>query len=163
MSRLIFCHQLEPPENPENLRGGSVILFINWIIRLNLLHCIVTMSPSNQSNSDNAIIIFDWDDTILPSSFVDRANAENLSELPQQFHNLFREIEQCTEKCLAAAAKHGEVSLSLCYSSGDVYAFWKNQRRPAILRFQFQLHNLCMSLMHVWIALTHLCMSTLYR
>ena len=73
------------------------------------------MSPSNShsnSNSDRAIIIFDWDDTILPSSFVDRVN--NLSELPQQFHNLFREIEQCTEKCLAAAAKHGEVSLSLC-------------------------------------------------
>ena len=71
------------------------------------------MSTSSNSNSDRAIIIFDWDDTILPSSFVDRANAENLSELPQQFHNLFREIEQCTEKCLAAAAKHGEVSLSL--------------------------------------------------
>eukprot|EP00985_Skeletonema_marinoi_P031886 scaffold37850_cov226-Skeletonema_marinoi.AAC.1 len=74
-----------------------------------------TMSPSNHSNSDSAIIIFDWDDTILPSSFVDRANAEKLAELPQQFHNLFREIEQCTEKCLAAAAKHGEVGLSLYY------------------------------------------------
>jgi hypothetical protein len=71
------------------------------------------MSPSNNchSNSGSAIIIFDWDDTILPSSFVDRAKAENLSELPQQLHNLFREIEQCTEKCLAAASKHGEVSL----------------------------------------------------
>ena len=70
------------------------------------------MSPRSShgnSNSDNAIIIFDWDDTILPSSFVDRANADNLSQLPQQFHNLFREIEQCTEKCLAAAAKYGEV------------------------------------------------------
>ena len=70
-----------------------------------------TMTPSNTSNSsDRAIIIFDWDDTILPSSFVDRVKADNLQELPQQYHNLFREIEQCTEKCLAAAAKHGEVS-----------------------------------------------------
>lgn len=75
-----------------------------------------TMSPSNTSNnsSDRAIIIFDWDDTILPSSFVDRVKADNLQELPQQYHNLFREIEQCTEKCLAAAAKHGEVSYFLC-------------------------------------------------
>lgn len=74
-----------------------------------------TMTPSNTSNSsDRAIIIFDWDDTILPSSFVDRVKADNLQELPQQYHNLFREIEQCTEKCLAAAAKHGEVSYFLC-------------------------------------------------
>lgn len=61
--------------------------------------------PSNS----NAMIIFDWDDTILPSSFVDKAQADNLNELPQQYHGLFREIETCTEKCLAEAAKHGEV------------------------------------------------------
>lgn len=62
------------------------------------------------SSNDNAMIIFDWDDTILPSSFVDRSRADNLKELPQQYHSLFREIEVCAEKCLAAAAKHGEVS-----------------------------------------------------
>ncbi len=93
--------------------------------KLKSSNLIVAMSPSNNShsNSDSAIIIFDWDDTILPSSFVDRAKAENLSELPQQHHNLFREIEQCTEKCLAAAAKHGEVGLCLCYhTGGDFYA-----------------------------------------
>lgn len=56
------------------------------------------------------MIIFDWDDTILPSSFVDKAQADNLNELPQQYHGLFREIETCTKKCLAEAAKHGEVS-----------------------------------------------------
>lgn len=57
------------------------------------------------------MIIFDWDDTILPSSFVDKAQADNLADLPQQYHNIFREIEACSEKCLAAAAKHGEVIL----------------------------------------------------
>lgn len=57
------------------------------------------------------MIIFDWDDTILPSSFVDKLQADNWSELPQQYHNLFREIEICSEKCLAEAAKHGEVIL----------------------------------------------------
>ncbi|KAL7541064.1 hypothetical protein ACHAWF_006848 [Thalassiosira exigua] len=64
------------------------------------------MAPQS---GNNAMIIFDWDDTILPSSFVDKAQADNLSELPQKYHKLFREIEKCTEKCLAAAAKHGEV------------------------------------------------------
>jgi len=78
------------------------------------------MTPCNTS-SGSAIIIFDWDDTILPSSFVDKAKADNLRDLPQQYHNLFREIEQCTEKCLAAAAKHGKVSsLILCICSAII-------------------------------------------
>lgn len=63
----------------------------------------------SHSSSDNAMLIFDWDDTILPSSFVDKSQADNLNELPQQYRGIFREIEICTEKCLAAAAKHGEV------------------------------------------------------
>lgn len=65
----------------------------------------------SHSSSDNAMLIFDWDDTILPSSFVDKSQADNLNELPQQYRGIFREIEICTEKCLAAAAKHGEVSV----------------------------------------------------
>jgi len=64
---------------------------------------------TDTSSNDSAMIIFDWDDTILPSSFVDKAQADNLNELPQQYHGIFREIEICAEKCLAAAAKHGEV------------------------------------------------------
>ena len=66
--------------------------------------------PSSTAANGKAMIIFDWDDTILPSSFVDKADADNLQELPPQYHAIFREIEQCTEQCLAAAAKHGEVS-----------------------------------------------------
>ena len=66
---------------------------------------------TDTSSNDSAMIIFDWDDTILPSSFVDKAQADNLNELPQQYHGIFREIEICAEKCLAAAAKHGEVSV----------------------------------------------------
>jgi len=63
------------------------------------------MSPSR----NNSIIIFDWDDTICPSSFVDRAGVDNYKKLPKRCHNLFTEIEKCTEKCLAEAAKYGEV------------------------------------------------------
>lgn len=65
------------------------------------------MPPPTKKN--DAMLIFDWDDTILPSSFLDKAQAENIDELPQQFHDLFREIETCAEKCLSAATKHGEV------------------------------------------------------
>ena len=38
------------------------------------------MSPS----SNNSIIIFDWDDTICPSSFVDRAGVDNYKKLPKK-------------------------------------------------------------------------------
>ena len=72
---------------------------------------------SRPSSNQSAMIIFDWDDTILPSSFVDKAQADNLNELPQQYHTIFREIELCAEKCLAAAAKHGEVSLGIGWST----------------------------------------------
>ena len=69
------------------------------------------MSPPPPSN-ESSVIIFDWDDTILPSSFVDRSQSDNLSELPPHTRALFREIEVCTEKCLAAAASYGEVSIT---------------------------------------------------
>jgi hypothetical protein len=70
---------------------------------------------NNSNNSDvnaGAVIIFDWDDTILPSSYVDRSQCDNVGELPKHARSLFREIEICTERCLAAAACHGEVSMS---------------------------------------------------
>lgn len=73
------------------------------------------MSPPMMSASNSAMIIFDWDDTILPSSFVDRAQGDNLSELPEQYTSIFREIEICTVKCFKAAAKHGEVRCDCVY------------------------------------------------
>lgn len=61
------------------------------------------------------MIIFDWDDTILPSSYVDREEVDNIRDMPQEQQNLFREIETCADKCLETAAKYGEVS---CKSLG---------------------------------------------
>ncbi|KAL3826536.1 hypothetical protein ACHAXA_003600 [Cyclostephanos tholiformis] len=69
----------------------------------------LTPPPSSNNDNSEAVIIFDWDDTILPSSFVDRSQCDNLGELSSHTRALFREIEICTEKCLAAAACHGEV------------------------------------------------------
>lgn len=70
------------------------------------------MTPAQPTSSNaTSVIIFDWDDTILPSSFVDSSLTNNLSELPPSTRALFREIEVCAEKCLAAAARHGEVLL----------------------------------------------------
>ena len=90
-------------------------------------HVVSRLSPPiHQDNSHNsetmassttagdAMIIFDWDDTILPSSYVDREQVDNIRDMPQEQQNLFREIETCADKCLATAAKYGEVSFSSC-------------------------------------------------
>lgn len=65
------------------------------------------MSPPPPKSSK--VIIFDWDDTICPSTFVDQFKVDTFSDLPPHYQNLFNEIGRCAERCLAAAAKHGEV------------------------------------------------------
>ena len=59
------------------------------------------------------LLVFDWDDTILPFSFVNKLQAKNRNALPRQYRRLFREVEKCAEACLSAAAQHGEVSSSM--------------------------------------------------
>lgn len=61
------------------------------------------------SQRSRRVIIFDWDDTICPSSFVDQWKIENFKDLPLHFQNLFCEVGKCAEKCLDAAAMYGEV------------------------------------------------------
>ncbi|KAL3943825.1 MAG: hypothetical protein SGBAC_002118 [Bacillariaceae sp.] len=55
------------------------------------------------------IIIVDWDDTILPSTFVDRYKIDSSKELPLHFQNLLTELSRCADKFLYEASKYGEV------------------------------------------------------
>jgi len=55
------------------------------------------------------VIIFDWDDTICPSSFVDQCKIESSKDLPLYLKNIFHEVGKSAEKCLNAASLHGEV------------------------------------------------------
>jgi len=57
----------------------------------------------------HAVLIFDWDDTICPSSFVDQRNIEHFKDLPLHFQNLFNEVGRAAKKCLETASKYGEV------------------------------------------------------
>lgn len=43
------------------------------------------------SNRRRPVLIFDWDDTILPSSFVDQWNIEHFSDLPENVSNGLQE------------------------------------------------------------------------
>ncbi|GKY96887.1 hypothetical protein MPSEU_000647700 [Mayamaea pseudoterrestris] len=62
-----------------------------------------------EQQDEQKIIIFDWDDTICPSSFVDRCNIDHVSELPVPFQHVFIEIAKAAEACLHEASKHGQV------------------------------------------------------
>eukprot|EP00542_Grammatophora_oceanica_P020235 CAMPEP_0194033682 /NCGR_PEP_ID=MMETSP0009_2-20130614/6270_1 /TAXON_ID=210454 /ORGANISM="Grammatophora oceanica, Strain CCMP 410" /LENGTH=280 /DNA_ID=CAMNT_0038674399 /DNA_START=122 /DNA_END=964 /DNA_ORIENTATION=+ len=64
---------------------------------------------TNGCTAGNAVLIFDWDDTICPSSFVDQWNIDNFKELPLQYQNMFNEVGKAAEKCLETASKYGEV------------------------------------------------------
>jgi len=67
------------------------------------------MTMTRNNSNSRKVIIFDWDDTICPSSFVDKWKADTFNDLPLHFHNLLTEIGKCAEKCLQAAEKFGEV------------------------------------------------------
>lgn len=68
-----------------------------------------------------AVIIFDWDDTICPSSFVDQYKVESYNDLPLHCQNLFKEISRCAEKCLSMASKFGKVLLITNSDEGWVH------------------------------------------
>lgn len=55
------------------------------------------------------VIIFDWDDTLCPSSFVDKWKIERYNELPLHVRNILDEVGKASEKCLMEASKYGEV------------------------------------------------------
>uniref|UniRef100_A0A7S2KDS9 Uncharacterized protein n=1 Tax=Leptocylindrus danicus TaxID=163516 RepID=A0A7S2KDS9_9STRA len=76
---------------------------MNTISTIEMPHT-VTMNAEDQT-----VIIFDWDDTICPSSFVDQCKIDTYRDLPLHYQNLFKEISRCAEKCLEAASKFGEV------------------------------------------------------
>lgn len=62
-----------------------------------------------RTRKHDKVIIFDWDDTLCPSSFVDQWKFESYTDLPQHYKNLFVEIGCCVEKCLDAASEFGQV------------------------------------------------------
>lgn len=66
-------------------------------------------SITTTTGTTEKVIIFDWDDTICPSSFVDQWDIQSFHDLPLHFQNLFNEIGKEAERCLAAAAQHGTV------------------------------------------------------
>jgi len=81
------------------------------------------------------VIIFDWDDTICPSTFVRKtvSRGGTFRDLPQHFQNIFDELCNCAEKALNEAKKHGEVrsanffiSLKVVPRKANLYKYFIN-------------------------------------
>mmetsp|Transcript_102593 Transcript_102593/g.208954 ORF Transcript_102593/g.208954 Transcript_102593/m.208954 type:complete len:299 (+) Transcript_102593:42-938(+) len=89
-----------------------------------------TMYRRKQQNGK--VVIVDYDDTILPSTFVDRWKIEKSSDLPQHFQNMLDELSRCTKKFLEEASKYGEVIIITNSDEGWVQ-FSAERYCPALL------------------------------
>mmetsp|Transcript_3292 Transcript_3292/g.6164 ORF Transcript_3292/g.6164 Transcript_3292/m.6164 type:complete len:332 (+) Transcript_3292:313-1308(+) len=69
----------------------------------------------------STVIIFDWDDTICPSTFIDQCKVQSLNDLPLHFQNLLQDIGRAAEQCLLAASQHGEVIIITNSDDGWVH------------------------------------------
>jgi len=76
-------------------------------------------SRAFQSTADR-VIIFDWDDTICPSTFVAKVDVATYKDLPQHFQNIFDELCKCAVKVLTEASKLGEVIIITSADEGWV-------------------------------------------
>jgi len=72
-----------------------------------------TSSSKSESNTPKAII-FDWDDTICPSTFVDSYKVEAFVDFPMDVQRILHEVARSAERCLNEASKYGEVSPFRC-------------------------------------------------
>lgn len=62
--------------------------------------------------AEDTVIIFDWDDTLFSSSWIDREQLlyiSQLAELPLHFQTIFKTLEQIVLRCLRVAQESGTV------------------------------------------------------
>jgi hypothetical protein len=81
-------HRGGPPNHPQRPKTAPTTAF-HFSRFVGVCHKTMrdkmTMQPMHHNNNDergSKVIIFDWDDTICPSSFFDREQIERANELP---------------------------------------------------------------------------------
>lgn len=69
-------------------------------------------ATATEEDSKLSVIIFDWDDTLMASSWVDQAKllqTDSFSALPGHLQVLFTKLEEAAAKCLCEASARGAV------------------------------------------------------
>uniref|UniRef100_A0A7S1FMK9 Uncharacterized protein n=1 Tax=Corethron hystrix TaxID=216773 RepID=A0A7S1FMK9_9STRA len=87
--------------------------------------CKLDISTVNDQETDKPVkrvIVFDWDDTIFPTSFVIKSKIADTEDLPPhlQSQSVLKELCEYAEKALIEAAKHGEVIIITSAGEGWV-------------------------------------------
>jgi hypothetical protein len=77
-------------------------------------------TPGMKAKSHNSIFIFDWDDTILPTTFLTQEDIINDEYLPEEFAEIFSILEKNIIKVLELAINKGDVYIITNSSIGWV-------------------------------------------
>jgi len=68
--------------------------------------------PAGPFTVQESCIVFDWDDTLFPSSFVDRRkliHARHVEDLPEELQQGFRDLEKLIARLISTASKYATV------------------------------------------------------
>ena len=77
-------------------------------------------NPGIKPKTHNTLFIFDWDDTLLPTSFLNHENIINDENLPEELAGIFSMLEKAVIKILKLAVNKGEVYIITNSSIGWV-------------------------------------------
>ena len=76
--------------------------------------------PGQKTKIHNNLFIFDWDDTLLPTSFLNKEEIINNEDLPEEYTELFSILEKSVLKILNLSLKKGDVYIITNSSIGWV-------------------------------------------
>ena len=65
--------------------------------------------PGQKTKIHNNLFIFDWDDTLLPTSFLNKEGIINNEDLPEEYTELFSILEESVINILNLSLKKGDV------------------------------------------------------
>lgn len=96
-------------------------------------------NPFYNGSSGNTVIIFDWDDTICPSSFIEQHKIEDIGiDLPLHYQNIFIEIARSAEKCLRLACQQVDSRVLIITNSDDGWVRYSaEQYLPSLVPLLF--------------------------
>jgi hypothetical protein len=77
-------------------------------------------NPGQKPKTHNNLFIFDWDDTLLPTSFLSKEDIINNEDLPEEYTELFSILEKSVLKILNLSLKKGDVYIITNSSIGWV-------------------------------------------
>jgi hypothetical protein len=77
-------------------------------------------NPGQKPKTHNNLFIFDWDDTLLPTSFLNKEEIINNEDLPEEYIELFSILEESVLNILNLSLKKGDVYIITNSSIGWV-------------------------------------------